>query len=63
MEGSVHTIKENVEGLAVVGKEIGIEVNADTSKYMFMSRDQNAGRRVQIFGNSPNISKFYSGRN
>jgi hypothetical protein len=25
-------------------KEIGLEVNADKTKYVFMSRDQNAGR-------------------
>jgi hypothetical protein len=42
--GSVHTVKENVEGLVVVTKEIGLEVNADKTKYMVMSRDRNAGR-------------------
>jgi len=40
--GSVHTIKQNAEALAVAGKEIGLEVNADKTKYMVMSRDQNA---------------------
>jgi hypothetical protein len=43
--GSVHTLKENAEALVVATKEIGLEVNADKSKYMVvMSRDQNAGR-------------------
>jgi hypothetical protein len=42
--GSVHTVKENVEALAVATKEIGLEVNADKTKYMVMSRDLNAGR-------------------
>jgi hypothetical protein len=36
--GSVHTIKESAS------KEIGLDVNADKTKYMVMSRDQRAGR-------------------
>jgi hypothetical protein len=42
--GSVHTVKENAEALVVTTKEIGLEVNADKTKYMIMSRDQNARR-------------------
>ena len=42
--GSVHTVKENAEALLVATKETGLEVNADKTKYMIMSRDQNAGR-------------------
>jgi len=42
--GSVHTVKENAEALVVATKEIGLEVNADKTKYMVMSRDWNAGR-------------------
>jgi len=41
--GSVHTMKENAETLVVASKEIGLEVNADKTKYMDMSRDQNSG--------------------
>ena len=37
--GSVHTIKENAEALMVASKEIGLEVNADKTKNMVMSRD------------------------
>ena len=42
--GSVHTVKENAEVLVVATKESGLEVNAGKTKYMIMSRDQNAGR-------------------
>ena len=40
--GSTHTVKENGKVL-VVAKEIGLEVNADKTKYMVMSREQTAG--------------------
>ena len=46
--GSAHTIKENREALVVANKEIGLEVNADKSKYIAMSGDQNAGRSHNI---------------
>ena len=39
--GSVHTIKRNREALVVAGKEIGPEENAEKSKYLGLSRDQN----------------------
>ena len=42
--GSVHKVKENAETIVVATKEIGLEVNADKTKYTIMSRDQNAGR-------------------
>ena len=41
--GSIHTLKENVEALVTATREIGLQVSADKSKYMVMSRDQNAG--------------------
>ena len=40
--GSVHTVKKNAETLVATTKEIGLEVNADKTKYMIMSRDQSA---------------------
>ena len=42
--GNVHTVKENAEALVVATKDIGLEVNVDKTKYMIMSRDQNAGQ-------------------
>jgi hypothetical protein len=46
--GSAHTVKENAEGLIVARKENGLEVSADKTKYMVMSRDQNAGQNHNI---------------
>jgi hypothetical protein len=37
--GSTHTVKENAEALVVATREIGLEINADKTKYMIMSRD------------------------
>ena len=76
--GSIYTVKENAEALVVATKEIGLEVNADKTKHMVMSREQTAGlshtmkvdnssiERVEQFkylGNDINRSKFYSERN
>jgi hypothetical protein len=46
--GTVHTRKKNTDALVVVSKEIGLDVNADKTKYTVMSRDQNAGRSHNI---------------
>jgi sorting nexin-29 len=46
--GSVHSIKKNAEDLIIASKEIGLEVNAEKTKYMVMSRNQNAGRNHNI---------------
>jgi len=40
--GSVHTVKEKTEALILASKETGLELNVDKTKYMVMSRDQNA---------------------
>jgi len=52
--GSVHTVKEDAEVLIVTSKKIGLEVNADKTKYMVMSREQNAGRshNMKVFNRS-----------
>jgi hypothetical protein len=41
---SVHNVKENEEALLVASKETGLDVNADKTKYMVLSRDQKARR-------------------
>jgi hypothetical protein len=45
---SIHTTKKNTEGLLIASKEIGLEVNAEKTTYMVMSRDQNAGQNGNI---------------
>ena len=45
---SLHTVWKNAEALAVASKETGLEVNAEETKYMVMSRDQNAARSYNI---------------
>ena len=40
----VCSVERKTEELVVVCEESGLEVNADKTKYMVMSRDQNAER-------------------
>ena len=76
--GSVDTVKKNAEALVAATKEIRLKVNAHKTKYMTVSRGQNAGRihsmksdnssieRVEEFkylGTTVKKSVFYSGRN
>ena len=78
MDESVHTIKKRAEALLVSSKETGLKVNAAKTKYMFMSRDQNAGRSHSIYFDNSSFQKveefkyletsltnkkFYSGSN
>jgi hypothetical protein len=46
--GSVHRIRKNAEDLAISTKETGLEVNAEETKYMVMSRNQNAEQNHNI---------------
>jgi len=50
----LHTIKNNKETLLVGSKETGLEVNAEKTKHVAMSRDQNTRRshNVMIYFNS-----------
>ena len=44
--GSIHTIQNNTEALVITSKELGLEVNAEKTKCMVMSRDQNARQNI-----------------
>jgi sorting nexin-29 len=46
--GTIHTIRKNTEALLITSKEIGLEANAEKTKYMLMSQDQNAGQNGNI---------------
>jgi len=46
--GGVRTLKKNITALLLGSNETGLDVNADKTKYMAMSRDQNAGRSRNI---------------
>jgi hypothetical protein len=55
--GSIHTVKENAEGLVAATKEIGLEVNADKTIYMVMSGEQTAGRPHAVEGDNRLIQR------
>jgi hypothetical protein len=45
---NIYTINKNTETLIDASKEVGIEVNVEKTKYMLVSRDQNAGQNWEI---------------
>ena len=55
--GSVYTTKRKTRALLVGSKEIDLEVNADKTKYMVISRDQNAGRSQSIKTDNSSIER------
>jgi hypothetical protein len=42
------TINRNTETLIGASKKVGLEVNVENTKYMLVSRDQNAGQNREI---------------
>jgi hypothetical protein len=45
---SINTIKENTETLLEAGKNVGLEINAEKTKYMIMSRHLNSKQNQNI---------------
>jgi hypothetical protein len=45
---NINTLKENTKTLTDAGKEVGLEVNAEETKYILLSRHQNAGQNHNI---------------
>jgi hypothetical protein len=41
---NIHTMKKNTETLIDASKEVVLEVNTEKTKYMLLSRHQNAGQ-------------------
>jgi hypothetical protein len=58
---NVDTIKKNTQTLIDAGKEVGLEVTTEKTKYMLLSRHQNAGQNHDIkIGNRcfKNVAQF-----
>jgi hypothetical protein len=61
LRDSVNTIKENMETLPEAGRDVGLEINAQKTKYMIMFRHPNSGQNLNIrAGNESfaNVTKF-----
>jgi hypothetical protein len=48
LRDNIDTIKKNTETLICTSKEVGMKVNVEKTKYMFLSRHQNAGQNHSI---------------
>jgi hypothetical protein len=46
--GDIYTVKENTETLLEASRDIGLEINAEKTKYMIVSRHTNAGQNQNI---------------
>jgi ankyrin repeat protein len=48
LEDNINIIKKNTQTLIDASKEVGLEVNTEKTKYMLLSRHQNAGKNHHI---------------
>jgi ribosomal protein S2 len=48
LDDNIDAIKKNTEILIDASKEVGLEVNREKTKYMLLSRHQNAGQSYDI---------------
>ena len=55
--GIIHTLKESAEALVTATRERGLEVSADKTKCMVMSRDQNAGPNHSMWINNSTFKR------
>jgi hypothetical protein len=61
LDDSINTTKENTETLLEASREVGLEINAEKTKYMIMSRHPNSGqnRNIRIANESfESVAKF-----
>jgi hypothetical protein len=45
---SINTIKENTESFLKASRDVGLEINAEKTKYVIMSRHPNSGQKQNI---------------
>jgi hypothetical protein len=55
--------KEKHEALAVASKQKGLEVNADKTKYLVMSRNQNAGQNHNVKSDNKSFERVQHFKN
>jgi hypothetical protein len=58
---SINAIKDNSETLLEASRDVGLEINAEKTKYMIMSRHPNSGQNqnIRITNESfENVTKF-----
>jgi late competence protein required for DNA uptake (superfamily II DNA/RNA helicase) len=48
LDDNIDAIKKNMDILIDASKEVGLEVNTEKTKYMLLSRHQNAGQSYDI---------------
>jgi hypothetical protein len=74
MDDSINTIKENTETFLEANRDIGLEINAQKTKYMIMYRHHSSGHnqnvrianesfeKVATFGSNVQVSFIFLGR-